>query len=128
MVKIFIITLLLLGLAQVSYCETILENEAVVAIIGEASGEGYEGMLAVAAAIRNRGTLKGVYGRTAGHVYNEPPWVWDLARKAWRQSAYYDPTKGGTHWESIKFKKPYWASSMDVTCQIKNHVFYKERS
>ena len=105
----------------------ISESQAVRAIIGEASSEGYEGMLAVAGAIRNRGTLKGVYGLKAKHVDREPKWVWDLAWKAWRASACNDVTCGATHWENIKaFGKPRWAYSMKETYRIKNHVFYKE--
>lgn len=101
---------------------------AVRAIIGEASGEGYQGMLAVACAIRNRGTLKGVYGVNAKHVDSQPAYVWEMARKAWYESEKEDVTGGATHWENIKaFGRPYWVDSMTPVYQYKNHVFYRER-
>jgi len=103
------------------------EDQAMRAVIGEASSEGYKGMLAVACAIRNRGTLQGVYGVKAKHVDREPAWVWDLARKAWRESAQRDITNGATHWENIQaFGKPNWAEGMIETGRIGRHVFYKE--
>jgi hypothetical protein len=101
------------------------ERQAIDAIIGEASGEGYYGMLCVASALRNRGTLRGVYGVRARHVAREPRWVRDLARKAWRESVHKNVVNGATHWESIKFKVPYWAKKMKVVYRYKNHVFYK---
>jgi spore germination cell wall hydrolase CwlJ-like protein len=98
------------------------------AIIGEASNQGYRGMLAVACAIRNRGTLKGVYGVNAKHIYKEPKWVWDLAKKAWAESKNIDITNGATHWENIKaFGKPYWVKDMVQTFQHRDHIFYKKK-
>lgn len=106
---------------------SINESQAIRAIIGEASNQGYDGMLAVACAIKNRGTLKGVYGVNAKHIDKQPKWVWDLARKAWKESKVCDVTKGATHWENIKaFGKPYWVKSMVQTYACKDHVFYKE--
>lgn len=113
------------ALAGGAYCAEIPESQAVRAIIGEAASEGYQGMLAVAAAIRNRGHLGGVYGLRAGHVDREPGWVWDMAKKAWQESLSHDPTKGADHWESIAFKTPTWAKGMQVTYRYKQHVFYK---
>lgn len=94
-------------------------------VLGEASGEGYLGMVAVAEAIRNRGTLKGVYGCKAKFVKNEPEWVFILARKAILEAKTSNLTNGATHWESVDFKRPYWADSMVETVQIGKHVFYK---
>ena len=102
-------------------------NLAVRAIIGEASNQGYQGMLAIAVGIRNRGHLKGVYGVKAKHVDKQPPWVWDRARKAWKESE-HNRIHTGTHWENIKaFGTPYWVSSMNKVYEYKDHVFYKER-
>ena len=94
---------LFLILANVG-AEQISEELAVRAIIGEASGEGYLGMLYVAIGIRNRGTLEGVYGLNAKHVDKEPQWVWKLARKAWLESK-GNRLHSGTHWESVNFPK-----------------------
>jgi len=123
---ILIFCLITFCFGQIASAE-IPEKLAIRALIGEASGEGYRGMLAVAGALRNRGTLRGVYGVNAKHIDREPQWVWDMARKAWAASLDQDITGGADHWESIKFKKPYWADSMTKTVLIGSHQFYKER-
>jgi len=106
----------------------ISDEDLARAIVGEASNQGYNGMLAVACAIRNRGTLKGVYGFTSSLPNREPKWVWDLAKKAVKNSLKEDPTKGATHWENItSFGEPYWAKAMVETYKIKDHIFYKEK-
>ena len=61
----------------------VMKKDAIRAIIGEAGNQGRRGMLYIACAIRNRGTLQGVYGFKAKHVDREPKWVWDMAREEW---------------------------------------------
>ncbi len=102
-------------------------SKAVRAIIGEASNQGYKGMLAIACGIRNRGHLKGVYGLNAKHIDKEPRWIFELAERAWKESKYKDITFGATHWESDLFKEPYWAKYMVKTVKIGNHQFYKNK-
>ena len=83
-------------------------------------------MLAVAGAIRNRGTLSGVYGLRNPAVTKQPAWVWTRARHAWAASATNDITGGATHWENVKaFGLPDWARGMQQTAAIKDHVFFK---
>lgn len=102
------------------------DDLAVKAIMGEASNQGYDGMLAVACAIRNRGHLRGVFGVRAKHIYKEPKWVWDQARKAWKESAKRDVTCGADHWENTKaFGTPKWAHTMKLVYVCKDHNFYK---
>ena len=115
--------------ACTAHAEEIPKERAVNAIIGEAEGEGYEGMLAVACAIRNRGTLKGVYGETARrvreHLYGAKVFV--NAVRAWEESSHEDNCAfigGATHWEGTAFKTPYWAKDMRITATIKNQRFY----
>ena len=125
-----IVWAIIIGLILATCCRDasameIPDNLAVHAIIGEASGEGYQGMLAVACGIRNRGTLKGVYGLNAKHVDNEPGWVWALARKAWKESVDVDIVNGADHWESTDFKIPGWAKDMVKVFEYKNHCFYR---
>lgn len=124
--KQIILTIMILLLSSNSWAE-VPKAQAIRGIIGEASDQGERGMLAVACAIRNRGTLKGVYGVNAKHVDKQPKWVWDRAEKVWEQSATIDITNGSTHWESIKFKKPYWADSMIKAVLIGDHQFYKSK-
>ena len=103
------------------------KEQAIRAIIGEASNQGYHGMLAIAVGIRNRGTLKGVYGVRAKHVDEQPAWVWDRARKAWAESE-DNRLHSGTHWENIKaYGVPYWVKSMNKVYEYKDHIFYMEK-
>jgi hypothetical protein len=100
------------------------EHPAIRSIVGEASGEGYEGMLAVACAIRNRGTLKGVKGINGAQVDSQPQWVWHDAQLAWEESKLIDVVEGATHWESTDFAKPWWAPRMQEVKKVGKHIFY----
>jgi hypothetical protein len=108
--------------------QEINDKQATLAIIGEAEDQGYVGMLAVACTLRNRGTLKGVFGlsspRVRKHLYSNE--IYQMAKMAWEESAKLDVTHGATHFESDRFPLPYWAKSMKVTFKHKNHIFYKE--
>jgi len=107
--------------------ETIPTKNAVRAIIGEASNQGYHGMLAIACGIRNRGTLKGVYGLRAKHVDSQPKWVWTQARKAWLESE-YNRIHDGYMWENITaFGKPSWYNDVREVYRYKDHVFFVEK-
>lgn len=103
------------------------DSQAIKAIIGEAESEGYQGMLAVACALRNRGTLEGVYGANSKRVREKlyPKYVHEKASKAWAESIKRDVVNGATHWESTDFKRPYWADSMREVARIGKHIFYK---
>ena len=109
---------------------SITDERAILAIIGEGENQGYTGMLALAGAIRNRGTLRGVFGvnapRVVKHKYSND--TYRMAKKAWAESLRVDITKGADHWENIKaFGKPYWANSMIETFRHKDHVFFMAR-
>lgn len=104
-------------------------ERAVNAILGEAEGEGYAGMYAVACAIRNRGTLKGVYGERAPRVVGGKieRSVRVMAERAWAESERgRDVTGGATHWENVRaFGWPDWAKGARVTLRLGQHVFFK---
>lgn len=105
----------------------IARSQAINAIVGEAENQGLKGMTAVAEAIRNRGTLKGVYGVKSPRLKKAPKWVFAMASKAWDESQKSNLVKGATHWENTKaFGTPYWVKSMQKTATIKDHVFYRE--
>jgi spore germination cell wall hydrolase CwlJ-like protein len=114
----------LLSTAQAQ--QSIFDNDAIRAIVGEAAGEGYRGMLAVACGIRNRGSLRGVYGLRARHVDREPARIWFEARQAWQESRARDIVGGAGSWESVDFKRPAWARGMRITVRIGKHIFYKK--
>lgn len=104
------------------------EDRAIRAIIGEAEGEGYAGMYAVACAIRNRGTLKGVEGEQSRRVLRAPGTLYQRAGRAWAESEYgADVTYGATHWENVRaFGVPNWSRGMCQVAEVGRHVFWKE--
>jgi hypothetical protein len=126
-VKVSLWAFLLLFLILPSFCfAAIPKAQAVRAIIGEASNQGYMGMLAVACALRNRDSLKGVYGINAKHIDKQPKWVWDMAEKAWFESEFIDITDGADHWHNVEREgETYWTLKMTKTVCIKDHCFYK---
>jgi spore germination cell wall hydrolase CwlJ-like protein len=124
----FLIFLLFI-IAPAESSQMIDNKMAVLAIIGEAENQGDRGMLAVACAIRNRGTLKGVYGfkspRVVGKKYSMK--TYESAVKAWERSQNVDITGGATHWENVlAFGYPYWVKDCTETFRYKDHVFYKK--
>jgi spore germination cell wall hydrolase CwlJ-like protein len=122
-----ILLMLLIMLSSTAYAE----QKEVLCVIGEAEGEGFEGMYAVAHGLRNRGHLKGVYGCNAPRVINKmySSKTLDLARKAWADSKLgEDPTKGATLWENVvAFGKPSWYNGVEITSVIGSHTFFKEK-
>ena len=116
----------------VSHASEIDKSKFVDACIGEAEGEPYIGKLAVSCAIRNRGSLIGVYGvnspRVKLHKYSSKVFV-DCVR-ACEESKYTDNCgfiHGATAWEGVKFKTPYWAVRMQQTAIIGNQRFYRRK-
>jgi len=124
--KMFIPVILIAIIATPAHAYT--DKQAIKAVIGEAENQGYEGMLAVACAIRKRGTLKGVYGlhapRVKAHRYTAR--IYSQAARAWAESAKMDITHGAKFWENTTaFGVPYWAHGMKVTLVIKDHKFFR---
>ena len=109
-----------------------LGGKEVDVIIGEAEGEPYMGKLAVACAIRNRGTLVGVYGQNARRVKDKlySRQVLIDSTLAWEESKY--PAKcefisGAQHWQSQEdlAKHPSWVTNCDQKTIIGGHTFFK---
>lgn len=69
-------------------------DQAVNAILGEAANQPYQSMLGIACAIRNRGSLKGVYGANNFTAQHCPAAIRARAARAWTQSAQHDITAG----------------------------------
>lgn len=134
-----------------AHAQEIPADSAIRAIIGEDSSS-YKGMYAVACAIRNRvrnkGTLKGVYGLRAGywvgddllslsgskhlvrrlkHGKTEPisAELYQKASKAWHESETGpDVTHGASHWEGAKLKRPYWVGDFKRSVVVGGNRFY----
>jgi hypothetical protein len=138
--------LFILFFTSCAHAQEIPEDQAVKAIIGEAENQGYDGMLAVSCALRNRGTLRGVFGVNAPRVkkglYTRGTYL--KAKEAWNESKldeanmtldkYGTPIlidkcsfmKGANSWENLNaFGKPYWADTCKQTVIVKDHVFFK---
>lgn len=127
--RYLIIMFMLVASATTATATEINKERFINAIIGEAEGGGLEGMRCVASAIRNRGTLKGVYGenskRVKNRLYSSRTFV--LAVQAYEESRLKDYSFGADHWEGVSFKTPYWAKDMVVTTVCGGNRFYKEK-
>jgi spore germination cell wall hydrolase CwlJ-like protein len=107
------------------------DQQAILAIIGEAEGESLQGKIAVAEVIRNRGySLKGIYGikapRVVKKLYSQK--TYNEAKLAWETSKTSNLTNGAMGWgnaDDVKiFKTQKWFKSCRVTKQIGNHYFW----
>lgn len=99
---------LLMGLCSMAWASEIPSTLVERAILGEALPN-YEAMHDIASAIRNRGTLKGVYGVRSRNYDKASPKLRALASKAWASSASLDTVGGADHWLSeydLKHCKP----------------------
>ncbi len=136
MLKLLISALLWFSLClflafKMAYAE-IPDALAVRCIIGEASGEGKQGMIYLASALHNRGTTKGVYGCQADkRIDAQPAYVWQNALYAWNLAKQNDSVNGADHWGSLTVDQN-WLKTMKKagytqTLIYKNHVFYRRK-
>ena len=100
------------------------------ALIGEVEGESFLTKLATAECLRNRGTLKGVYGINSKRIAKASDKVRADCSRAWTESARTNLVKGATVWGNASdvkiFKKSKWFKSFKQTAHIGNHYFFKE--
>lgn len=101
------------------------DDNCIRAIVGEVSNENYEGMKLMAHAIRNRKTLKGVYGFKAHHIKTENRDIWMRASLAWFESlTESDPLQGANEWRSlVDLKHGHNPHNMRIV-KIHNGTFY----
>lgn len=124
MARLFISIILVIG-GTISAEAYIDDGKAIRTIVGEASNQGFKGMVCIGEVIRKRGSLKGFYGARAKHVDTEPEWVWVMARQAWAISETSDYTRGAKFYENTKaFGMPYWSKGKSVALIYKEHVFF----
>lgn len=103
----FLFSLVVLGLwvasCQLARRYEITDQRAIAGIVGEYAVNDEYGMRIFAHAIRNRGTLKGVYGVYARHNLTEPGYIWELASLAWFESKNEaDISNGADSWYSYR--------------------------
>ena len=103
-------------------------------IMTEASGESYEGQVAVAEVLRNRAwDPRGFVGLrrpdAARFVAQQPPAVRARARQALRTArAGSNLVRGATFFENVEaFGAPAWARRMEATAKIGRHTFFREK-
>lgn len=126
----------------ICFCSTkshgaeIPEATAVHCILGEARGEGPQGIRLMASALRNRGKTQGVYGCRADlskeMAYLKAKGIYQQAVKAWRDSAKTDLVKGATYWGS-RHVDGAWIAKMKkhgytLTIVHNGHEFYRKDS
>ena len=101
------------------------EAKAVRAILGEAGGTGFRGMVAVACALRHRGTFHGVYGLNNPVVDKQPAWAWKLARRAWLASQKLDTVAGANHWGNAQDVAKGTFTGMQFTVAVGGNYFFR---
>ena len=101
----------------------------VKALIGEVEGESFLTKLATAECLRNRGTLKGVYGINSKRIAKASDKVKADCLRAWTESSRTNLVKGATVWGNASdvkiFKKSKWFKSYEQTAQVGRHYFFK---
>ncbi len=106
-------------------------------LIAEAAEDKYHGMLVVACVVRNRLDQGMDHGLVGMRRPDLDAFVTKEGEKriAQAQRIVYvvfdlrieDITNGATHFEDVKYKKPYWAYSMIQIGRYRSHILYKER-
>lgn len=126
-------SLLIAGLMLVGSCihstpahAEIPESKAVKILVGEASNQGFKGMVCVGEVLRRQGSTRGFCGLNASHSAHEPKWVWNMARRAWLASKTSNLTKYADHFENLKLDTPYWVKNCVLTFRYKDHAFFRE--
>jgi len=110
--------IILIVFLNVNLCHSVLnEDDAIDAIVGEASNQSYDTMICVAQALHHRGTLKGVYGLHASHNAFENKDVRDAAEEAWNESlAEKDTVNGAKNWGTLGDLKKLHVKQYKVKC------------
>ena len=120
-------SILLCALLLMVSCEAqaYTDEEAIESIIGESASEP-DSMKHIAHAIRNRGTLSGVYGLKNPYVKRATGQDWQRASKAWYESENeLDPTNGANHWHAVeKEGKVYWQDKCVETIKSGSHTYF----
>jgi hypothetical protein len=101
--------------------------------LGEAAGQAYPELYAHACALRNRGTVQGVYGLQHWKQHDSEK-AWQRASRAWAESEYLrDTTFGATHWLSDYDMKhcrqgwKHWIKDYEKTTKVGETTFYRRK-
>ena len=120
------------------------EQDIINSIVGEEANN-YQGMVAIACAIRNRmhhpyyknNILSGVFGRTAKHLKHETPETFEKAKQAWIESGKHDITGGAYLWgygpdlakwqQQAQADPKFWFNNVKPTVKIGSNTFFKDK-
>ena len=117
----------LLLVAAAPRVKGITQSVAIRTLVGEASDQGLKGMVCVGEVLRLRGSVSGFDGYLAGHILDEPQWVWRMAKAAWAMSEYTHFTKGAEHFYDTRAPaRPSWAPDCVKTYEYRDHLFCTE--
>lgn len=132
------LVVMMLVISSTGFAEEIETEQAMKCLLGEARGEGIEGMTAVGEVLR-RSPRVPFYGakniRNKGerwYALEREKWVQlpnqlvEKAKEAWVISERSNITHGATNFESVDFNVPYWAKDMKEVARVKKHIFYKK--
>lgn len=137
MIIVMVMTVLILLVACGKKAHAYTPEDMVKAVIGEAEGESQEGKEAIACAINNRGTLKGVYGlhapRVVKHLYGMGTYENAVVAVGMAQDQEYCESliHGAQYWGSLRYDKK-WIKRMKAnihyihTATIGNQSFYRK--
>ncbi len=124
--SVIVLSLMLTSIATI-HAQNIPNDIAVRIIVSEAADQGLKGMICIGEVLRHRASVKGFYGYQSNWINGQPRSVWEMAAKAWEQSAHTNYTKGADHFENVhRFGEPWWAKDCIKIYEYKDHVFYKE--
>jgi len=131
-----LITVLLLSTP--AYAKQRIPEDLWKGLIAEATGEGYQGMYAVACCVRNRlnkGMNTGLCGLKRKNLdvfvqregRKQELIAKEIVRRVFVENS-PDFTNGATHYEAVeRYGIPRWAKGMIKTAKIGEHTFFKER-
>jgi hypothetical protein len=105
------------------------QANCIKALVGEVEGETFQTKLATAECLRNRGTLKGVYGINSKRLSKASRKAWAECELAWAKSKASNLVDGATVWGNASdvkiFRKTKWFKSYVQTAHVGNHFFFK---
>lgn len=127
--------ILLLVMAGACFADNarITDSSAIDACIGEAEGETYLGKVMLLYTLKNRGTLKGVYGVKAPRVIKRQyaQVTYNQCAKAWAfVKTHPNPDWKGTGWgneaDIREFRRHKWFKNCVIIAHVGKHFFYME--
>jgi hypothetical protein len=119
-----------IGSCSIANAETVsfISSNCIRALVGETEGSP-AARIATAECLRNRKSLRGVYGYFSKRISKASPRVWAECELAWAKSASTNLVRGATVWgnkSDVKiFKKKRWFRAYEFVAEYGGHYFYR---